>query len=204
MESMVGSRDRIVVRQVKEWGEILADFECRNRFEILDESGTPLGFAAETGEGIGAMVTRNFLGRLRPSTIRIMNPQGKEVARGEKRFSFYFHRMELYEGERRIGAVGRKFSLFHRKFVVEDASGEPVLSIVSPWFRIWTFKLFLGEQEVGRIAKKWGGFLREAFTDADSFAVEFSHPKVPLDAKKLLLLAVFLVDFTCFENNQHR
>jgi hypothetical protein len=39
------------------------------------------------------------------------------------------------------------------------------------------------------------------FTDADMFGVEF-QPHVPVEVRKLLLVATFLIDFTCFENNQ--
>jgi len=57
--------------------------------------------------------------------------------------------------------------------------------------------------EAGVIRKQWGGLLRELFTDADAFGVEF-QPHVPVEVRKLLLVATFLVDFTCFENNQGR
>ena len=57
--------------------------------------------------------------------------------------------------------------------------------------------------EAGVIRKQWGGLLRELFTDADAFGVEF-QPHVPVEVRKLLLVATFLIDFTCFENNQGR
>ena len=44
-----------------------------------------------------------------------------------------------------------------------------------------TFRLLFQGQEVGRIQKKWGGLLREAFSDADTFGVE-CEPTVPHQA----------------------
>lgn len=38
---------------------------------------------------------------------------------------------------------------------------------------------------------------------ADVFGIEM-QPQVPVEVRKLLLVATFLVDFTCFENNQRR
>ena len=67
-------------------------------------------------------------------------------------------------------------------------------------FRIWTFKLMFQGNEVGRISKKWGGMLKEMFTDADIFGVE-CQPHVPVEVRRMLLVATFLIDFTCFENN---
>ena len=202
MDSIIGTRERLLVKQVKEWGEILTGFETRNRFRIFDEDGQALAYAAEEGGGLGVMILRNVLGRCRACKIHIYTPDGQQVGYGDKPFRFYFHRMEAYEGERKIGAIQRRFSFLHRKFTVEDAQGKAVLDIVSPRFRIWTFKLFLDGEEVGRISKKWSGLLKEAFTDADNFGVEFNHPKLPMDVKKLLLVAVFLVDFVCFEKNK--
>ncbi|MBI4606804.1 MAG: scramblase [Planctomycetes bacterium] len=204
MDAIVGDRKKILVRQTKEWGEILIGFESRNRFEVLDEDGQVLGYAAEEAGGFTAVLLRNLLGHCRAATVHVYGPGGEELGRGVKPFRFFFHRMEVFEGGRKIGAVQRRFSVLHRKFTVEDASGQEVLTLLSPFLRIWTFKLLAEGQEVGRISKRWGGLLKEMFTDADVFGVEFTHPRLPQEVKKLLLVAVFLVDFTCFENNQGR
>ena len=56
-----------------------------------------------------------------------------------------------------------------------------------------------GGQEVGKITKKWSGGMKEVFTDADNFAVQF--PSGATEAQKAALLgAVFLIDFVHFEN----
>ena len=56
-------------------------------------------------------------------------------------------------------------------------------------------------QEVGKISKQFGGILREAFTDADTFGVEFPPTGMGSDVRKILLGATFLIDFVHFENN---
>jgi uncharacterized protein YxjI len=201
VERLIESHERILVKQVKEWGEILLGFESRNRFEIVTEAGEVLGYAAEEGGGFGTMILRNLLGRCRACKVHIYEPDGGEIASGVKPFRFYFHRMELFERGEKIGAIQRRFSIFHRKFVMEGPDGSELLEIYSPLFRIWTFKLQRDGLEMGRISKKWGGLLKEMFTDADVFGIEFSHPDLPMSIKKLLLVAVFLVDFTCFEEN---
>ncbi|XP_034517758.1 phospholipid scramblase 1 isoform X4 [Ailuropoda melanoleuca] len=54
------------------------------------------------------------------------------------------------------------------------------------------------ENVVGKISKQWTGFVREAFTDADNFGIQF-----PLDLdvkmKAVMLGACFLIDFMFFE-----
>lgn len=200
LESIVADRRRVMVHQMHEWGEILLGFESKNRFELNDEDGTRLGLAAEEAKGFGAWFLRNIFGRCRKASIHIYDPDGNKIGRGEKPFRWYFHRMEAFDGDQKIGAIQRKFSLLHRKFVIENAAGQEVLEIYSPLFRIWTFKLLFQGNEVGRISKKWGGMLKEMFTDADIFGVE-CDPNVPTEIRKVLLIATFLIDFTCFENN---
>jgi uncharacterized protein YxjI len=201
LEQIIGDHERILVHQSKEWGEILLGFEAKNRFELRDDAGRRIGRAAEEAKGLGAWFLRNLLGHCRAASIHLYDSSGQRAGRGEKPFRFYFHRMEVYDGDAHIGAVQRRWSLFNRKFAVENAAGEEVMQIVSPLFRIWTFRLLFGDSEVGAIRKKWGGVLREMFTDADTFGVEFSG-SLPLEVRKILLVATFLIDFTCFENNQ--
>lgn len=201
---MLLEQDRVMIRQVKEWAEILLSFETRNRYELQTANGAVIGYAAEEARGLGAVLARNFLGHLRATTIHVYDSSRREILRGEKPFRFYFHRMEVFEGDRKIGAVERRFSFFHRVFAIEDATGHEVLRIESPFLRIWTFKLLDGEREIGRISKRWSGLLREAFTDADTFGIEFPVKGMGDQIRKILLVATFLVDFVCFENNNRR
>ncbi len=201
---MLQDHDRVLIRQVKEWAEILLSFETRNRYELRSSSDEVIGYAAEEAQGFSAMLARNFLGPMRATTIHVYDAHRREVLRGEKPFRFYFHRMEVFEGTQKIGAVERRFSILHRIFSVENATGQEVLRIESPLFRIWTFKLVDGTREIGRISKQWGGLLREAFSDADTFGIEFPAKGMGDEIRKVLLVATFLVDFVCFENNNRR
>jgi uncharacterized protein YxjI len=162
-----------------------------------------LGYAAEEAKGFGAWFLRNLFGRCRKASIHVYALGGAEVGRGEKPFRWYFHRMEVHDGGQHIGAIQRKFSLLHRRFVIENQKDEEIMEIHSPLFRIWTFKLLFRGEEVGRVTKRWGGLLKEMFTDADLFGIECKQ-HVPVEVRSLLLVATFLIDFTCFENNQGR
>jgi uncharacterized protein YxjI len=204
VKDIVGDRQQILVRQVKEWSEILVGFEARNRFEICSEAGETLGYAAEEGRGVARILARNFLGKLRSCTIHVYDRGGTKVGRGEKLFRWYFHRMDVYDGSRKLGAIQRQLSVLHRKFRVEGADGTELVRILSPFLRVWTFKVVIGGQEVARIRKRWGGVTREMFTDADTFAIEFTHPVLQQETRNILLVAVFLIDFVCFENNSNR
>ncbi len=201
LDALVEGRDRVLIHQTKEWGEILLGFESTNKFELNDESGNHLGRAAEEAAGIGQWFLRNLFGSCRKATVHIYGATGEKVGRGEKPFRWFFHRMEAFDGDTRIGAIQRKWSWFHRVFAVENAAGQEVMELKSPFFHPWTFTLSFQGTEAGVIRKKWAGLLKEWFTDADVFGLEM-RPHVPVEVRKLLLVATFLVDFTCFENNQ--
>jgi uncharacterized protein YxjI len=199
LRHLATSAPRFLVRQKREMGEVLLGFETRNRYEIHAGQDGVVARAAEEGGGLGSFLLRSLLRRCRKATIHILDLEGKPIGRAEKPFRWYFHRLEVFDGTERIGALQRKWSLLHRIFVVEDAQGREVLTLKSPLFRIWTFQLLFGDQEVGRISKRWGGVLREAFTDADTFGVEFQDSSLSAEVRALLLAGTFLVDFTCFE-----
>ncbi len=195
---------RILVRQSKEWGEILLGFESVNRYELFDAADRRIGWAAEEGGGLMRMFGRQLFGPMRKATVHVYGPDGDEIGRGEKPFRLWFQRMEVFAGDRKAGAIQRRFSIFHRKFTIENARGEPVFEILSPFFRIWTFKILFQGEEVGRISKQWGGILKEVFTDADVFGLEYLSIDELESMRPVLLGATFLIDFTCFENNQRR
>jgi uncharacterized protein YxjI len=202
IETIVAQHSQLIIRQKKEWGEIILGFESTNKYEILDESGNEVGFAAEEAGGIGRFFARNLLGKSRPCTIHVYDADRQQVATGKKPFRLYFHEMAVHEGDRFIGTIKRHFKLFGTRFTLSGPSGNVLLEIHGGWFRIWTFRLLLQGKEIGFIRKKWAGFLKEMFSDADTFGIEFSHPDLPLEVKELLLVATFLIDFTCFEENQ--
>jgi hypothetical protein len=203
MRALIEDREKLLVRQKKEWGEILLPFEAANRFELCTEDGETVGYAAEESSGFGQVFLRQIFGRCRAAKVHITDLEGQRIALVDKPFRWYFHRCDLFEGDQLLGSVQRRFSILHRLFAVLDPGGKELLQIKSPFFRIWTFQLFLRDMEVGRISKRWGGLLKEMFSDADTFGIEFLEADLDLDIKKLLVAAVFLVDFTCFENNQN-
>ena len=197
----MATRKRILVHQIKEWGEILVGFESRNRYELKDEHGALLGYAAEEGGGLGRALGRQFFGSGRKATMHVLDPAGKEVARGSKPFTWFFHRVDVFAGERKLGTIHRRFSVLERRFTVETADGSELFTVHSAFLRVWTFKLLFRGQEVGVIKKQWGGMLKEMFSDADVFGLEYDDLPELEAVRPLLIFATLLVDLVHFENN---
>ena len=53
---LVRERERVLIQQTREWGEILLGFESKNRYELMDEHGRRIGLAAEEAQGFGRVI----------------------------------------------------------------------------------------------------------------------------------------------------
>jgi len=194
---------RLTVRQRKNWMEILTSFDARNKYVVYDEVGNPVFNVEEQGSGFGSLVKRLFLRNLRPfsSHVEDLTGQGHLLAL-RKPFRFIFHRLEVRDAAGNLlGAIQRRWTWFRRKYAIEGPDGQEVATLFGPFWRPWTFKILMAgnEQEVGMIQKKWSGLIKEAFTDADNFWVDFAAVTDP-QLRAVLFAATVLIDIVHFEN----
>lgn len=191
----------LVVRQHKEMLEAFTGFETKNRYVVQLPDGQPALYAAETGSGGWAFLVRSFLKNKRPFTIQLRDAHGNVVLALERPWTWFFSELHVRDGQGQpLGMIDQRFAFFARRFVVLDPTGRELAQLHGPFFRPWTFRVVQGDQEVGRITKQWSGLLREAFTDADTFGVEFG-PHMDPRLRMLALAATFLIDFLYFENS---
>jgi uncharacterized protein YxjI len=188
------------VQQKKEWGEILLGFESRNRYQVVGDDGQPLYFAGEVGSGAGLMLLRLFLKASRPFTMELKSPSGATALRVKRPWRFWLSHADIEDGEGRVlGAIQQRFAFFARVYDVLDSSGQVLAQLRGPFFKPWTFIIEESGQEVGRIQKRWSGFGKEMFTDADNFGVTFNNVH-NAQLRPLVVGATFLLDFVHFEN----
>ncbi|HEY0707395.1 MAG TPA: phospholipid scramblase-related protein [Polyangia bacterium] len=195
-----GDHHRLTVRQRKRWWEIVLSFEMRNAYEVYDQNQAPVMRVQELGSGFGAFFKRIFLGPLRPFDAQVVDFGSQHlVLRLHRPFRFFFHRLEITTaaGER-LGAIERRWSWLRRIYVVQTASGQEVASLFGPILRPWTFEIRVGENVRGEIRKRWSGFLKETFTDADNFGVELGNLTDP-QLRVLAFAATVLIDVVHFE-----
>ena len=198
LDEIVQAGSRVLVRQIKEWGEILTSFETKNRYGVYADDGREVAYIGEEGGFAGRFLLSP---QMRPCTLHVYDAARREIARIEKPFTFYLHEVQLVESGRTIGKVERQLAVLSRRFVVTDARGTRMAEIVSPLLRVWTFRVLVNGREVALISKKWSGLGLESFTDADTFGIEFKA-RLSDDLKKLLVAATMLVDFTHFEKKR--
>ncbi|MBV1860989.1 MAG: hypothetical protein KUG77_21410 [Nannocystaceae bacterium] len=198
---VLANTPNLIVKQQKEMLEVFTNFETKNRYLVELPDGRPAFYAAEVGQGAGAFIARSFLKNSRPFTMQLLDPQGQINLSLRRPWTWFFSELHVTNGQgQAVGSIRQKFKFFGRLFEVTDLNGHVVAEIQGPMFRPWTFKVMAGGHEVGQISKKWSGLLKEAFTDADTFGVQFG-PSMPPDHRALILAATFLIDFLYFEDN---
>lgn len=201
LEQLVTTHRTLIVRQQHELAEILTNWEVANRYEVLTSDQRVVGHLLERSSGFAGLMKRSFFRARRPLEIALLSPQGEQLLVARRPFTWLFSKLWVATPQGgQIGRVRRRFSLLHKRFDLENADEQCLATIKSPLWRIWTFNV-AGTDAV--IKKRWGGVLREAFTDADTFEVDFGSEDWSAEQRALLLMAAVAIDFDFFEQN-HR
>jgi uncharacterized protein YxjI len=193
--------DILLIHQLVDFSEMVLPFEARNRYEIRNKDGDHLYFAFELGGTRWfSWILRSLLVNLRPFSIRVTDSNQKDLLSLKKPFRFYFHRADVYEQGIWVGAIQRRFSLINELFNVIDSEGNELCEIKGPIWKPWTFNVIQNKKIYGSIRKSWRGWAGEVLTDSDTFGIQFPDGATT-EEKKVLLAAVFLIDFIYFEGN---
>ena len=192
----------LVVRQEVEHLEVFVGFETANRYSIHTPEGVSAMYAAEES---GAL-TRQFMGTHRPLTIRVVDSGGQPVLTASRKFYwFYSHLHVADEAGSPIGSLKRQFAMMRRRFSLLDAKASQIGRVDGGPFRRNTFTVENGQGvELGRIVKQWSGLAREAFSDADTFQIQFSDQERSQEFRLMLLAAAFAIDLEFFEDKGRR
>jgi uncharacterized protein YxjI len=202
LASKFESYQRLTVRQRKKWIEILLSFEMNNQYDVFDQTQNPVLHVREEGAGFLSFLKRVFLGPFRPFTASVTDPSGSERWMLLRRpFRFVFHRLEVHAADGTlVGAIQKKWSWVRRIYDIENGRGEVLAEVFGPLLKPWTFEIRVRGQTRGAIRKRWSGWGKELFTDADNFGVELAN--LDRDLKMLSFAATVLIDVVHFERSK--
>jgi uncharacterized protein YxjI len=193
------SSPKILIKQRYEVAEFLG-YETRNKYDILNAEGHLIGYAAEQQKGIWNFLVRQFMGHWRTFDIHIYNIERQRVLTCKHPFRFFFQRFEVYDYQGiYYGALQQRFSIFTKKFDIEDRTGAASFQMSSPLWKLWTFPIKRGNFEYATIQKKWTGLFNELVTDKDNFEIHFLSPHLEPAHKKVILASTFFIDIQYFE-----
>ncbi|KAK3733958.1 hypothetical protein RRG08_024758 [Elysia crispata] len=215
--------DQLIIKQEVSVFEILAGFEAKNKYRVLNSMNQQAYWAFEESD----FCHRICCGPERGFTIHITDNSQQEVMSVVRDFRYCACCTLCADGCCMYPIVikdkfGQKLGMTRAmnfcctpRLGIFDNDDQLLYEITGPCcpcqgpcctgdvnYPITSAK---DGQQVGNISKIWGGVMREAFTDSETFGVQF-----PMDLdvkhKALMIGAVFLVDFIIFErmkNNNH-
>jgi uncharacterized protein YxjI len=204
LEEMLRNGQTITIRQLVEYAEWFG-VETRNKYSIESTDGQQIGYASEQEKGFFGFWMRQSLGHWKNFEVLIYNAQRQPILRAVHPFRFIFQRMEVHDTHGRpLGALQQRFALFFRRFDLTLADGRTAMKATCPFWAPWTFRFTKDRTETAIIKKKWSGFVKEAFTDADNFRLQFSDSSLTADERLLLLVAAIYIDVKYFERKARR
>ncbi|ELV12507.1 Phospholipid scramblase 2 [Tupaia chinensis] len=176
--------DQILIHQQIELLEVLTGFETNNKYEIKSSLGQKVYFAVEDT----AFCTRSCCGASRPFTLRILDNLGQEVITMERPlrcssccFPCYLQEIEIQAPRGvPIGYVSQTWHPCLPKCTIQKEKREDMLKIAGSCVVYsccsdvdFEIKSLDEETMVGRISRHWTGIVREAFTDANNFRIQW-------------------------------
>ncbi len=191
----------VIVQQRRELAELFG-FETRNKYEVYDQDKNVIGYCAEQQKGLLGFLFRQFLGHWRKFEIHFFDINRNEVMYTKHPFRFFFQEFHVYNAQNAmIGFAKQRWGLLTKKFDVYNEREELILEMRSGFFSFWTFPLLNSQgTERALIQKKWSGFLKEMFLDADNFMVSFKDPSLTQNERLIVLAMSVFTDLQYFEN----
>lgn len=181
--------------------ELLTELELGNTFDLVYNNGSK-GIAAEESSGLA----KYFLRGQRPFSQHIYQ-NNQHVFEAKRKFVWFGGaKMEIIADGRVVARLWhdwpRGFLWQRHIHIYNEDKTEKLLSIKGWEFHTWicgtkpwTYKVIDCKtgQKIGHIKKKWSGFFRELFTDADTFECKVD-PNLSPDLKAAVIGATFLIN----------
>lgn len=150
-------------------------FELRNQYTLVDETGQTIGTASQERQGAVAVLARvlSDLDVMLPVSLDVLDATGAKVIEIDK--PWFTWRVDVSTAAGRVGSVTKKLRLGKARFELTGPDGAPVGEVQARNWRARDFVILdTNGQQVADVTKQWRGLFTEAFTDADSYAVEFA------------------------------
>jgi uncharacterized protein YxjI len=174
-------------------------------YDLLDpESGQSIGVALEEPPGIVKYLRLLVNNRWLPTVVNVYEREGQPAVLSIRRGVALFRpKVHVWAGGRELGYFQPKMISIGPSFRIFDLQGAEIGTVKGDW-KGWNFQLLSPSgEELGRVAKKWAGLLKEAFTTADTYVISLSDAAASRrDVAHLLLAAGLAIDTVFKEKDE--
>ncbi|TNF91613.1 MAG: hypothetical protein EP297_15510, partial [Gammaproteobacteria bacterium] len=185
--------------QTPSYFEGIIGFETTNEYSISLIGTTYQWYAQEVRKGLTSDLWRNIFSFMYPYRLEVYDHNRNKVFTFKEQTRFYFARTDVHDIHGRlIGYVQRRFSWLYRRVTIHFANGGTLAELSTSLTNPYSFTLTKNNRKIGEVTKKWSGYAKEAFTDADNFSIRFRE-SMKVNNKVMLLGAAYMIDKTFFE-----
>lgn len=176
-------------------------FKFESEYKVFDQKGIQIGFIRQRISA-GHKFLRLFLGKaMMPFLLEIVDKQGKKLAVVKRGWTFWMSEIiVLNENDQIIGFIKQKWSFLKPKFYIMDNTKSKIAEIKGDW-KAWNFYITQPDgSPIGTINKKWGGALKETFTDADKYNVSINEEYDENTDKTVIVATAITIDMVLKES----
>jgi len=174
-----------------------------NEYKVYDSVGEQIGVIAQK-LSTGQKIMKLFLnGSMLPFHIEIQDANDNLLSSVSRGWTFWMSKITVNDANGQpIGTIKQKFKFLKPEFTILDTSDNVAGMIKGDW-KAWNFSITdATSKEIGTINKKWGGAVKEIFTNADKYNVTI-NPEVAEDKiKTLILSAAITIDMVLKEQQK--
>jgi uncharacterized protein YxjI len=184
-------RDLVVVRQK---AKII---EVTNQYKLQDAEGNDVGAVNEVGQSKAKKAIRLLtkMDQYLTHKLDVTDADGTVVLKLVRPAKIMKSRIEVTDGSgTAIGAIVQKNVVGKKRFSLDDPAGNQLGELQGESWISWDFQIKdASGAEVGRVDKKFSGFLREGFTTADTYIVKL-EPTLAGPLRSLAFAAAVAID----------
>lgn len=170
-------------------------------YDLLDpETGRPIGIAIEEPPGFIKYLRLVMNNHWFPTVVNVYEREGTPpVLSIHRGVAIFRPKVHVTAGGRELGYFRAKALSIGPSFRIFDMQDREIGSVKGDW-KGWNFQLLgIGGEELGRVTKKWAGFGKELFTNADTYVISLSDAAAGNRETAQLLLAAGLAIDTVFK-----
>jgi uncharacterized protein YxjI len=184
-------RDLIVVRQKAKL------IEVTNQYKLQDADGNDVGAVNEVGQSKAKKAIRLLtkMDQYLTHKLEVTDADGSVVLNLVRPAKIMKSKIEVTDASgTAIGSIVQKNIVGKKRFSLDDAAGNALGELQGESWISWDFEIKdAAGAVVGRVDKKFSGFLREGFTTADTYVVKL-EPGLTGALRQLAFAAAVAID----------
>jgi uncharacterized protein YxjI len=184
-------RDLVVVRQKAKL------IEVTNQYKLQDADGNDVGAVNEVGQSKAKKAIRLLtkMDQYLTHKLEVTDADGSVVLNLVRPAKIMKSKIEVTDGSgTAIGSIVQKNIVGKKRFSLDDAAGNALGELQGESWISWDFEIKdASGAVVGRVDKKFSGFLREGFTTADTYVVKL-EPGLTGALRQLAFAAAVAID----------